>query len=324
MLFEENFSTIHPNPTCSKSVWEKRQALLRFVRNFFSEKNILEVETPLLSRAIGTDPHLDFFSTANPTRYLMTSPEFHLKRLLAAGFGDVYAITKAFRKDESGARHNPEFTIAEWYRLGMPMENLMEEVEALVGGVLGKKISAKKTRYAEAFVQYAHIDPYDESEKSWIHCCEENNIPPFESSVFCLDDWRDYIMAMVVEKKLSSEGEFIYDYPESQAALAKIEKGPDGKPCAKRFELYVGGLELCNGYQELTSAKEQRKRFEDDLKKRRALLKPLPSLDENFLAALEKGFPECSGVALGLDRLFMLALHLEDIREIILFPDEIA
>lgn len=317
-------------PSCTRETWLKRQQLLASVRQFFAEKDVLEVETPVLSRACGTDPNLDYFKTfargdsSDPERYMMTSPEFHLKRLVAAGFGDVYALARSFRKDESGVRHNTEFTMAEWYRVGMPMERLMEEVEELCSRILGKKISAKRTRWVDAFKNYAEIDPYCEEQETWKICCKKHGLPLFESSEFRIDEWRDYVMALVVEPALGMEGgEFIYDYPPSQAALARTEIGPDGLPCAKRFELYLGGTELCNGYQELTDAVEQERRFFEDQEIRRSLGKETPKEDMRFLAALKHGMPECSGVALGLDRLFALALGKQHIAEVMLFPDDI-
>lgn len=313
-------------PTCNRKTWVLRQKLLFQVRDFFEERNVLEVETPVLSLACGTDPYLDYFCTkGTPTRYLMTSPEFHLKRLLASGFGDVYSIARSFRQDESGAKHNPEFTMVEWYRIGMSMETLMEEVEELCSCILRKKLKAKRTSYFEAFEKYAGISALDEKEESWKNCCKRFNLPLFESSVFHFEEWRDYIMACVIEPALDKEnGEFIYDYPKSQAALAKVEKDCHGNLCGKRFELYLGGFELCNGYQELTDATEQGRRFKQDLEIRKNMNKNLPKEDLRFLAALESGMPECSGVALGFDRLAMLALNKKDIREVILFPGELA
>lgn len=313
-------------PTCSKETWKKRQELLGRVRRFFEQRSVLEVETPVLSHACGTDPNLDYFKTQGAqTRYLMTSPEFHLKRLLASGFGDVYAIARSFREDETGERHNPEFTMIEWYRVGMSMENLMTEVEELCSEILNLRVTARRTRYAEAFMEYAGIDPFDENFSNWKSCCEKHGIPLFECKEFVLEEWRDYVMACIIEPKLDMKnGEFIYDYPASQAALAQVHTGADGKNYADRFELYLGGMELCNGYHELTDFKEQAKRFQEDLNLRKQMNKDLPLEDLRFLAALEHGMPECSGVALGFDRLAMLALGKQDIREVILFPGDLA
>lgn len=312
-------------PSCSRETWLARGKLLRKVREFFEARNVLEVETPSLSFASGTDPNLDYFETEAPKFYLPTSPEFHLKRLLAAGFGDVFSVARAFRKGEFGSKHNSEFTMVEWYRLGFSMERLMCEVEELCSEILGRQVEARRTTYAEAFEKYAGISAYSEAEAEWKRCCTAHGVPLFEAAEFRPEEWRDYVMSEVVEKALDMEnGEFIYDYPEAQAALAKTEVGGDGRTVGKRFELYLGGYELCNGYQELTDVEEQVRRFLEDLEIRERLGKPKPQIDTRFLAALRSGMPECSGVALGLDRLFMLALGKKDIREVLLFPSDLA
>lgn len=311
-------------PSASRETWVKRGKLLRRVREFFDKRSVLEVETPTLSFASGTDPNLDYFETESPKFYLPTSPEFHLKRLLAAGFGDVYSIARSFRKGEVGAKHNSEFTMVEWYRVGFPMERLMREVEEFCSEILGREVRARRTTYAEAFEKYAGISAYSESETEWRNCCAAHGLPPIEGE-FRSAEWRDYVMSEVVEKSLDMQnGEFIYEYPESEAALAKTAVGRDGRIVGRRFELYLGGYELCNGYQELTDAKEQARRFLEDLKTREGMGKPKPQIDTRFLAALEHGMPECSGVALGLDRLFMLALGKKEIGEVLLFPSDLA
>ena len=312
-------------PTCDRETWKARQSLLAKVRAFFESRGVLEVETPVVSNAGGTDPQLDYFEV-DGGRYLMTSPEFHMKRLLAAGFGDIFQITKSFRKDEFGAHHNNEFSMVEWYRVGMPQEQLMDEVEALVSDILGKPIHARRTRWIDAFRNYAGVDPLSATEGDFAAACTEHSIPlPTGVSAMSQEDWWDYLMVFAVEPALAKNGpEFILDYPKSQAALAQTYIGEDGHTWAKRFELFVDQVELCNGYTELTDAKEQRRRFEADLEIRRSMGKPLPTLDKNFLAALESGMPACSGVALGLDRLFMLAMNKKEIKDVILFPSPIA
>ena len=312
-------------PTCDRKTWKARQSLLAKVRAFFESRGVLEVETPVVSNAGGTDPQLDYFEVEGG-RYLMTSPEFHMKRLLAAGFGDIFQITKSFRKDEFGTHHNNEFSMVEWYRVGMPQEQLMDEVEALVSDILGKPIHARRTRWIDAFRNYAGVDPLSATEGDFAAACTEHSIPlPTGVSAMSQEDWWDYLMVFAVEPALAKNGpEFILDYPQSQAALAQTYISEDGHTWAKRFELFVDQVELCNGYTELTDAKEQRRRFEADLEIRRSMGKPLPTLDKNFLAALESGMPACSGVALGLDRLFMLAMNKKEIKDVILFPSPIA
>lgn len=314
-------------PTCTLETWKERQRLLVLVRSFFESRNVLEVETPVLSHACGTDPHLDYFETkGTQPRYLMTSPEFHMKRLLAAKFGDIFQIAKAFRVDEMGVRHNSEFTLVEWYRVGMSMEDLIVEVEALCSKVLNRTVKAKRTRWKDAFTEYAGIDPFcDESEK-WRECCAKNHVPDVQGSAqFTLEDWWDYVMVSVIEPHLGLNGpEILMDYPPSQAALSKTSLDADGLCWAKRFELYIENMELCNGYEELTDAQEQAERFQKDLMLRTTLGKSHPNLDEHFLEALQRGMPAASGVAVGLDRLLMIALNKKQISDVVLFPDEIA
>ncbi len=313
-------------PTCSRETWVQRQALMTRVRDFFVRRNALEVETPVLSAYGGTDPQLDYFEIEDPKRFMMTSPEFHMKRLLAANFGDIFQITKSFRKDEFGGHHNNEFSMVEWYRVGMPQEKLMDEVEDLVSEIIGTKLNARRTRWIDAFKNYAGVDPFCEKLSDFADACTARDVPvPVGSETLTREEWWDYMMVFLVEPALASNGpEFILDYPPSQAALAQTYTDSEGRMWARRFELFVNQVELCNGYTELTDAVEQRRRFNADLDIRRAMNKPLPPLDERFLAALESGMPACSGVALGLDRLFMLALGKNEIADVILFPSPIA
>ena len=313
-------------PTCSRDTWVKRQELMTKVRDFFVRRHALEVETPVLSAYGGTDPQLDYFEIEDPKRFMMTSPEFHMKRLLAANFGDIFQITKSFRKDEFGGHHNNEFSMVEWYRVGMPQDKLMDEVEDLVSEIIGTKLNARRTRWIDAFKNYAGVDPFCEKLSDFADACAARDVPvPVGSETLTREEWWDYMMIFLVEPALASNGpEFILDYPPSQAALAQTYTDPDGRVWARRFELFVNQVELCNGYTELTDAVEQRRRFNADLDIRRSMNKPLPPLDERFLAALESGMPACSGVALGLDRLFMLALGKKEIADVILFPSPIA
>lgn len=339
----QNLEQSNFRPTATRENWVARQQLMAKVREFFFRRGVLEVETPVLSNACGTDPQLDYFVTAatqssatqsasvnaaqsSDEKYLMTSPEFHMKRLLAADFGDIFQITKSFRKDEFGSHHNNEFSMVEWYRVGMPQEQLMDEVEALVSEILGTPIHAKRTRWIDAFKNYAGVNPFCENLADFAAACRNRNIPiPEHSENLTREEWWDYLMVFAVEPVLASNGpEFLLDYPPTQAALAQTYTGSDGLTWAKRFELFVDQVELCNGYTELTDAAEQRRRFEADADIRKAMGKDVPKFDENFLAALESGMPACSGVALGLDRLFMLALHKENISDVILFPSPIS
>ena len=279
--------------------WKKRQKLHYKVRDFFLKRGLLEVDVPILSTTCGTDPQLDYFETVLPTHYLATSPEFYMKRLLADGFGDIFSLTHAFRKGEIGKRHNLEFNIAEWYRIGFSAEELQQEILDLVNEITGLNLPLKRTTWEQAF-EKVDMEKLKAEHRAWT-----------------AEEIEDYAMTTIIEPGLGAE--FIGDYPPERAALAKIRKNSKGQEVACRFELYINGMELCNGYEELTDAKEQRKRFLEDMEKRKKMGKPIPKIDEDFLAALEKGMPECSGVALGLDRLYMLALGKENIKEVLLF-----
>jgi len=293
--------------------WKERQKLHYKVRDFFLKRGLLEVDVPMLSASCGTDPQLDYFETLSPTHYLATSPEFYMKRLLADGFGDIFSLTHAFRKGEMGKRHNFEFNIAEWYRIGFSAEELQQEILDLVNEITGLNLPLKRTTWQQAF-ENVDMEKLKAEHRDWTS-----------------EEIEDYVMSTMIEPNLGIVGadlrvcpynaEFIVDYPPERAALAKIRKNSKGQEVACRFELYVNGMELCNGYEELTDAKEQRKRFLEDIEKRKKMGKPVPKIDEDFLAALEKGMPECSGVALGLDRLYMLALGKENIGEVLLFTN---
>lgn len=312
-------------PSCSRETWKNRLALTQKVRAFFQKRNVLEVETPVLSRASGTDAHLDYFETVGkPARYLMTSPEFHLKRLLAAGFGDIFEIAHAFRQDEVGRKHNSEFELVEWYRVGMPYEELMCEVEDLASEILGKMVKAERLSFREAYRRYAQVDPFTATREDFRQALKANQVPDVEGSdSFSREDFWDYLMVTVIEPHLGKDSpQFLMDYPESEAALAQTYLNANGDRVAKRFELYIQNMELCNGYEELTDPQEQRRRFEADIAWRKANGKPIPAIDERFLAALEHGMPAASGVAMGLDRLFMLALGKSKIEDVVLFMDD--
>ncbi|GBU24227.1 hypothetical protein R83H12_00855 [Fibrobacteria bacterium R8-3-H12] len=285
-------------------IWKERQKLHYKVREFFLNRGLLEVDVPMLSATCGTDPQIDYFETVSPTHYLATSPEFFMKRLLADGFGDIFSLTHAFRKGETGKRHNYEFNIAEWYRIGFSAEELQQEILDLVNCITGLNLPLKRTTWQTAF-ECVDMEKLKTEHKDWT-----------------LEEIEDYAMTAIIEQNLGKNcAEFITDYPPQKAALAKIRKNAEGQGVACRFELYVNGIELCNGYEELTDAKEQRKRFLEDIEKRKKMEKPIPKMDEIFLAALEKGMPECSGVALGLDRLYMLALGKDDIGDVLLFRE---
>jgi len=285
--------------------------MLAAARKFFAQRAVLEVETPILSAAAVSDPHLESLATriaGIPHEfYLQTSPEYCMKRLLAAGSGDIYQICKVFRDEERGRWHNPEFTMIEWYRLGFDDASLMDEVEALVGELLQPRRleRAERLSYAAALARYAGIDLHRSSDAELREAVLQHGID--YDARWDRDDTLDLAMGLIVGPKLGHERPcFICDYPASQAALARLKPGPP--PVAARFELYVDGVELANGFHELQDAAEQRRRFDRDLEWRAERGLPQVPVDENLLAALRSGLPECAGVALGFDRLVAVAL----------------
>ncbi len=318
---------VHWQPTASLQILQLRARTLARIRQFFDSRKVLEVETPLLSAAANTDPQLENFSTltgSGKRLYLNSSPEFAMKRLLAAGSGPIYQICKAFRQEESGRCHNPEFTLLEWYRPGFDHHQLMDEVEQLVGILLDPPLTpngSERLAWREAFQRHANIDPIRADCSGLMKCTRNHGI----STTDRLADgdregWLDLLMTHVVQPRLGrGRLTFLFDYPASQAALSRIDHTVD-PPTAERFELFLEGIELANGFHELTDSKEQRQRFLQDRQQRSKAGLPLPPLDENLLAALEHGLPDCSGVALGIDRLLMLISGTTHIDQVLSFP----
>ncbi|MBL8267370.1 EF-P lysine aminoacylase EpmA [Steroidobacter sp.] len=308
-------------PTAAIATLEVRASMLRAAREYFTATRSLEVDTPTISSAAVTDVHLASVAAttvARPT-FLHTSPEYAMKRLLAAGCGDIWQICKVYRDGESGRSHNPEFTMIEWYRLGMDHHALMSDVERLIGAMLPPARAfdrSERLTYREAVHLHTGIDPFDDPVPVLVARLESAGIEVPLAVRADRDGCLDLIMAVLVGPQLGHDRlSFIYDYPASQAALAQIRG-----PVASRFEAYMDGLELCNGFHELANAAEQRARFEKDLAERaKRGLPPMP-MDERFLAALEHGLPECSGVALGFDRLVMCATGAKHIDAVLAFP----
>jgi lysyl-tRNA synthetase class 2 len=305
-------------PGADLDALRQRAAVLASIRAFFEARGVLEVETPLLCTTGITDPSIEPLvvergnSLAAP-RYLQTSPEYAMKRLLAAGSGPIFQIARAFRDDESGRRHNPEFTLLEWYRPGLDHHALMDEVGQLVEGLLDRQDS-KKYSYREVFTEFVGLDPFLATAAQLEAAARQATDPG--SLHGPREFWLDMLLTHVIEPALASLGlVFVHDYPAAQAALACIAE-VDGIAVGQRFELYADGIELANGYCELTDALEQRQRFEQDNRLRRETGRPERPLDENLLAALASGLPDCSGVALGIDRLLMLATGCDDIRRV--------
>ena len=309
----EELPGVEWRPTATQDALRHRAMLLTRVRAFFADRGVLEVETPILSSAGVSDPQIESLSTEirgmRGRFFLSTSPEFPMKRLLAAGSGDIYQVCKVFRDAERGRWHNPEFTLIEWYRLGFDDAALMSEVESLIGRLLAPDRTidpAERLTYAQAMRQHAGVDP---------HACADAELEAAAAGhgIVCdakldRDAKLDLLMGLVVGPKLGlGRPTFVCDYPASQASLARLK--PGSPRVAARFELYVDGIELANGFHELSNPQEQRARFEQDLANRRDRGLAEPPVDERFLAALAAGMPDCAGVALGFDRLAAVALR---------------
>jgi len=319
-------------PTLSWENAQKRAQILRTVRQFFTDRGVTEVETPALSLGTVTDVHLDalscrynFLADSNHSQtaelYLQTSPEFHMKRLLASGYGCIFQIAKAFRHEEAGRHHNPEFTMLEWYRLGFDHFDLMDEVGELLKEIL-KCSTPGRITYQQLFIEYVDIDPLiAESEALLAVISEHNKISDWLITESNKDILLQFIFSEIIEPKIGNVTPcFVYNFPQSQASLAKI--CPEDNRVAQRFECYFKGIELVNGFNELTDADNQTQRFHEDNKQRVKLGMEAKPIDRNFIAALEHGLPQCSGVALGIDRLIMLALQATHIEQVISFTVE--
>jgi lysyl-tRNA synthetase class 2 len=319
-------------PVASPDLLRLRAVLLARIREYFAAAGVLEVDTPVLSSAGATDPALQSFSTTyhgpGPCQgtllYLHTSPEFPMKRLLAAGIGSIYQICKVFRDGESGRFHKPEYTLLEWYRTGFDDTALMVDVELLLREVLRDIVPlgpARHWTYRELFRYAADIDPFAASAAEFQQVLHARGIiPPDGLAEDDIDGWRDLLLTHVIEPALKTGLVFIHEYPASQAALARVL--PGDPPVAARFEVYFNGIELANGYHELSDAAEQRRRFERDLTRRVARRLAAVEPDGRLLAALQAGLPDCAGVALGIDRLLMIASGAGHIDDVTAFPLE--
>jgi len=314
-------------PTASLDMLKTRARLFSQLRAFFAEKDIFEVQTPVLSHAGNTEPSIETFVTQqnkNSTQpsFLNTSPEFAMKRLLAAGCGSIYQITPVFRQEEQGKKHNPEFTLLEWYRIDFDHHALMGEVNALLRFVADGFLKLDRSQfysYQDAMLKFADVDPFEASTEELEAATVKGGVDVVGMDDASRDDWLDLLMSHVVEKNLPLNCPiFIYDYPASQAALAKIRKGsPD---VAERFELYINGMELANGFHELSDANEQAERFKKEQVQRKKQGQQGIPADYHLIDALKHGLPECAGVAIGLDRLLMVLTGAEHINEVLTFP----
>ncbi len=329
-------------PTASWNVLQARAALLQVVRRFFDVRGFCEVETPLLSHDVCVDAWLDPFIVPHAggradrqgRMFLQTSPEFGMKRLLAAGADAIYQITRSFRRGESGGRHNPEFTIVEWYRVGNTLAQQIDLVEQLVQSVADhvadagpdslrasrRAVSFRRIAYNDAFAEFAGHPVLESSTVELRALADRLGVAAPESlAADDRDGWLNLLLAEVVEPALKrQEGVVLYDYPASQAALARVR--PEQPLVADRFELYLDGMEICNGYRELTDPDQLAARMQAQAEKRRAAgLSDLPA-DSRLIDAMRAGLPDCSGVALGFDRLVMWRLGLQQIADVIPFP----
>ncbi len=303
----------------------KRAAIMAEIRRFFADRGVLEVETPAMSQATVTDVHLFPFQTrfVGPGAsngidlYLMTSPEYHMKRLLVAGSGPIYQLCRCFRNEEMGRHHNPEFTMLEWYRPHYDMYRLMNEVDDLLQQVL-ECAPAESISYQQAFQRHLEIDPLSAEKPQLREVAEKLGAGELARDEEDRDTLLQLLFMLGVEPQIGKEKPvFVYHFPASQAALAEIST--EDHRVAERFEVYYKGIELANGFRELTDSQEQRQRFEQDNRKRAAAGLPQQPIDNNLLAALAQGMPESSGVALGVDRLVMLALKAERLSDVIAF-----
>lgn len=319
-------------PTGSLMAAKKRAVLYQKIRAFFAERQVLEVETPILSHFGITDPHIaSVVALFKPieglsnqeTCYLHTSPEYAMKRLLAMGWPDCYQLAKVFRNGEVGRFHNPEFTLLEWYRLGWNEQVLMQEVGDLIQ-ILIDCPPPTYLSYSDAFKLYLKIDPLKADALSLEKIACDYQIGGAETfNSTDRDFWLALLMTHLIEPQIGQDAPiFIYDFPASQAALARLQ--PYDHQVAARFELYYQGLELANGFYELAVAEEQARRFQVDLSKRNECNLPPMPIDTRFLAALSAGLPPCAGVALGIDRVLMLALGAKHIDEVVTFSFPVA
>ena len=323
-------------PTATRSMLEHRSAVLTHARHFFLDRGLLEVDTPIVVNAPVTDVHIHSakveFAADSRAFFLHTSPEYAMKRLLAAGSGDIYQICHVVRGLERGRVHNAEFTLIEWYRIGYTLDQLMNEVETLVRTLLSDvafSLSSQRLSYQEAFLRELDLDPFTASMDELANAASSvgfsaDSQPGVQRGPGAQrDELLELLMGTVIGPKLGRNSlTFVYNYPASQAALARVN--PSDPRTALRFELYCKGMELANGFQELASAEEQRARFEHDNEERRRMGLPTYPLDERLLSALTAGLPECAGVALGFDRTLMLAAEVDHIDDVLPFPTDLA
>lgn len=310
-------------PSANINFLKQRAKIIADIREFFAARDILEVETPLLCYTSVPDPYIESIPATlrlegnSLTYYLQTSPEYAMKRLLAADCGSLYQICKAFRQSEVGDKHNPEFTMLEWYRIDFDHHQLMDEMDDLLQHVL-QTPNANRLSYQQLFQHFLQIDPLSVTANQLAQLATDKDINVHDAATNDVDTWLDVLMTHCIEPQMEHDKPyFVYDYPASQSALARLQNTQP--PVASRFEVYYKGVELANGFHELANAEEQRQRFTQQLDQRHQSGQSLLPLDERFLAALEHGLPNCAGVALGIDRLVMLATGCHTIDNVLTF-----
>jgi lysyl-tRNA synthetase class 2 len=306
-------------PSASLTAIQQRARIYCQIRAFFDARDCLEVDTQLLSPSTNTDANIESIKASNlgQTLYLQTSPEFAMKRLLSAGSGSIYQICHAFREGEKGRRHNPEFTLLEWYRIGFDYQQLMDEMEMLIDDISGRLNHYQRLSYRQLVLDHIGID-IDKVGLLDLQQKVDRLVPGTRSAELGIDQCLDLLISLVIAPEIKGYI-FVYDYPVSQAALARVKTS--NPTVAERFELFYNGLELANGFSELCDSAQQRARFEEDNNSRLAVgLEPYP-IDELLLSALNSGLPECAGVAIGLDRLLMVLLGKDSIDQVLSFVD---
>jgi len=310
---------MHWQPSATLTVIRERARVYRQIRSFFTMRGVLEVDTPVLMPTTGTDVHLGSLETLGAGRrlFLQSSPEYAMKRLLAAGSGSIFQIAHAFRQDEQGRRHNPEFTLLEWYREGYDYQQLMDEIELLITSLSLHRCQFSRIRYNNLFRQVCGLD-LGRLDLGQLRAECGRRVSGCKPGELDFDQCLDLLLSMVIAPTMRGY-QFVYDYPLSQASLARVSSSDAG--VAERFELFYDGIELANGFSELTDASQQRARFESDNRKRAQQGLPCPDIDERLLAALDHGVDDCAGVALGLDRLLMVLLDLDSIDQVLTFRD---
>lgn len=320
-------------PRAAVEVLRQRADIIKRIRHFFDSRNFFEIETPILSHDIVVDRYLHPIGISKQdvtgvggdrdhVLWLQTSPEFGMKRVLAAGAEAIYQICKSFRQGEYGDRHNPEFTMLEWYRIGDDLQTGMALLSEFISEILGKP-SAREMSYREVFVWFTKADPFDATIEQLREVAEKSGVTVPDESESSRDECLNLILSEVIEPQLGLETPVvIYDWPESQSALAKVR--PGSPPVAERFEIYVDGVELANGYHELLDPEEMARRNSINNQHRVRDGSPLLPEESRLLEAMRHGIPGCAGVALGIDRLVMLALGAKSIRDVIAFPFDCA